>query len=117
MKNGMQMLVESLLPHELIEGIAAAAKAIPIAAQKLQEQMDRMEMVINNIDAAVARIENKVRGDEPPERTPLSDYVLTAISEGEYRNGETRKTVLPSMGNGEFPETLRKELEKDDRAN
>lgn len=118
MKNGMQMLLENLLPAELLQQIQQAATAIPAIAQKLQSQLDRMETTLTHIESVVERVENKVLANDPPERTPLSDFVMTAIAEStvdqpvRYSNGEAR-TVLPSLGNGEFPESLRKELEKD----
>lgn len=118
MKNGMQMLLESLLPPDTLNQIQQAATAIPAIAQKLQSQLDRMETTLLHIESVVERIENKVLANEPPERTPLSDFAMKAIAEStigqpvRYLNGEV-KTVLHSEGNGEFPESLRKELEKD----
>lgn len=120
MKNGMQMLLESLLPPDTLNQIQQAATAIPEIAHKVQLQLDRLEMTLANVESIVERIENKVLADDPPERTPLSDFVMAAIAEStidqpvRYLNGEAR-TVLPSEVTGEFPETLRKELEKDGR--
>ena len=121
-KNGMQMLLENLLPAELLQQIQQAASAIPAIAQKLQSQLDRMETTLSHIESVVERIENKVLSNDPPERTPLSDFVMTAIAEStidqpvRYLNGEVR-SVHHSEGNGEFPESLRKELEKDGGTN
>ena len=126
-KTGMQMLLENLLPAELLQQIQQAATAIPAIAQKLQSQLDRMETTLAHIESVVERIENKVLSNDPPERTPLSDFVMESIAGAmpgvEHReavrflmptksNGEI-KTVLHSEGTGEFPESLRKELEKD----
>lgn len=115
MKNGMQMLLESLLPPDTLNQIQQAATAIPEIARKVQLQLDRLEMTLANVEAIVERIENKVLANEPPEHTPLSDFVLEQISQGEYQNGAAIRHVIPSEGTGQFPETLRKELEKDGR--
>ena len=96
MKNGMQMLLESLLPPDTLDSIQRAATDIPRIAQGIQAQLNRMEESIMHIEAIVIRVENKMRGDNPPEETPLS-----------------RLAVLPSNANGEFPQSLKRLVETD----
>lgn len=101
-KSGMAQLLESLVPPEVMQQVKDAAIAVPQIAKKVGETMtriegklDELESITNEIYNTVMRIENKVRGDDPPESTPLS---LMAT------NGEHK---------GPLPESLQRLVEKD----
>lgn len=76
MKNGMQMLLESILPADTLAAIQKAASDLPEIAKRVGAQLDRMEQTLLHVEAITERIENKVRGDNPPEETPLSQLAL-----------------------------------------
>lgn len=104
MKNGMQMLLESLLPPDTLQAVQKAATDIPAIAQRIGAQLDRIEAMgkmldlkIDAIDALVRRIEDRTRGDNPPEETPLSQLA----------------TTLPALGDGSFPPSLKRMVESD----